>query len=127
MPLQMKRKTRELGTALAVLAIYVLTLLAPLHQAAGLQRDLGKLGYETIGVWSICTSLAQQNDESGSTGVKCAASGIGKNDIAAVAPASIDIEMVRVGADIAFTPLSASRPLALPLHVGQPRAPPVLV
>ncbi len=43
------------------------------------------------------------------------------------APASIDVEMVRVGADIAFTPLSASRPSALPLHVGQPRAPPVLV
>ena len=44
MPIRSRHIAREMGTALAVLAVYVLVLLAPLHQAAGLQRDLSQLG-----------------------------------------------------------------------------------
>lgn len=45
---------REIGTALAVLSLYVLTLLLPLHQAAGLQNDLARLGFEQ----SVSVTLA---------------------------------------------------------------------
>ncbi|MGV3490703.1 MAG: hypothetical protein ACO1OG_05205 [Devosia sp.] len=73
---------RELGTALAVLAIYVLTLLSPLHQSAGTQRELAKLGFETIGQWSLCSETPQKTGDRGDTPVplKCPAAGGSKLD-----------------------------------------------
>ena len=59
MPFRGRNMTRELGAAFAVLALYVLVLLAPLHQAAGLQRDLAALGHPAWDQFSICTSLSR--------------------------------------------------------------------
>lgn len=53
MPFRIRTILREAATAVAVLALYVLVLLAPLHQAAGLQRDLNALGYTSLDTWSI--------------------------------------------------------------------------
>ena len=119
--------TRELGTAFAVLAIYVLTLLAPLHQAAGLQRDLAKLGYETIGGWSICAPIQNDQDDKSPTVVKCAAAGIGKNELVAIEPATIDLGTVRVGETIRYAEHVRADAPAVHAHIGQARAPPVAV
>lgn len=119
---------REIGTALAVLAIYVLTMLAPLHQAAGLQRDLAALGFDAIGVWSVCAPLTEADGAGGKDvlQIKCPAAGIGKNELAAILPAQ----------PAAFGPLPAFEPVIFapdfktvftrPVeHPRQPRAPPV--
>ncbi|MGV8921480.1 MAG: hypothetical protein ACOH2R_27520, partial [Pseudomonas sp.] len=40
MPFRSRNIAREMVAAIAVMAIYIFVLLAPLHQSAGLQRDL---------------------------------------------------------------------------------------
>ena len=117
---------RETGTALAVLAIYILTLLAPLHQAAGLQRDLAKIGFQTIS-WSICTPLTQEQDGKAPVVVKCAASGIAKNEFAAIEPAAVDIGVVRHAEAVLYADIAGLDPASVQRHVGQARAPPVTV
>lgn len=120
---------REMGMALAVLALYVLTLLLPLHQAAGLQRDLNAVGFSTLDTWSVCQSLAQ--DEHGepheAAALNCPATGIAKHQLAFVVPPALAFVMpqaapTRPGLALAL----AGQPL-LPDHFGQSRAPPVSV
>lgn len=118
---------REMGTALAVLAIYILTLLLPLHQAAGLQRDLAALGYATTTDWSICAPLVEDPDGADPTLVKCAATGIGKNEIAAIEPATIHVGVLRVAATLDYAAVRSFSPSAPVRYSGQPRAPPVTV
>ena len=129
MSLTVRRMTREFGTAFAVLAIYVLVLLAPLHQAAGLQRDLGKLGFETVAEWSICAPLAQDQDGDPTTPLvaKCPAAGIAKHDFAAVLPVVAAFTAPTLPAiRYSIAPASAGH-ASLHEHFGQSRAPPVTV
>ncbi len=129
MPLSVKQMTREFGAAFAVLAIYVLVLLAPLHQAAALQRDLGKLGFETVASWSICTPLAQDQDGDPTAPpvVKCPAAGIAKHDFLAVLPADGPFD-ARVFTDAPYADRTVSAVYTpIPAHFGQSRAPPVAV
>ncbi len=118
---------REMGTALAVLAIYVLTLLLPLHQAAGLQRDLNALGYSSLNVWSVCQPLVedQQGDEGKLAQLTCPASGISKHQLSAVLPPSLVIGAPSIAHIVAFVPAYDPSAPVLPDHVGQSRAPPV--
>jgi hypothetical protein len=118
---------RETGIALAVLAIYMLTLLLPLHQAAGLQRDLNALGFSTLESWSVCQPMAQ--DENGApreaAALTCPATGIAKQQLAAVLPPVLVIEPPTAAHVVHYgDTLAIHRPL-LPDHVGQSRAPPV--
>lgn len=118
---------REAGIALAVLALYLLTLLLPLHQAAGLQRDLNAAGFSTLDTWSICQPLAQDDngDPREAAALKCPATGVGKQQIAAVQPPVLVIDPPTTSALVHFAQVpGAYRPL-LPDHVGQSRAPPV--
>lgn len=116
----------ETGRALALLGLYILLLLAPLHQAAGLQRDLAALGYETAGAWSICAPLAERGD--GDTApliVKCPALGLGTQLPAS--PAVFDVAWN--GVAIPLTPPSTASPqISSFLIIGSsgPRAPPAL-
>ena len=120
---------REAGVAFAVLAIYVLTLLMPLHQAAGLQRDLNALGYSTLDSWSVCQPLAQ--DENGSpveaSALNCPATGVAKHQMAAVLPPVLQIEPPTTADIIRFADEALLHALGVPRHVGQSRAPPVPV
>lgn len=117
---------REIAAAFAVLAIYLLTLLLPLHQAAGLQHDLAGLGHAPLDSWSICTPPAP--DGHGHTPVvKCPAAGIGKTEFAGIVPASIDIEPPTVFAAVVYGPAFAAPPLPIRTQSGQPRAPPATV
>ena len=120
---------KEGGTAFAVLAIYLLTLLAPLHQAAGLQRDLAALGYQTIGEWTLCVAPADAGSSSDMpTGAKCPATGIGKFELAVVVPTAPGFEPTPTSLptfwQVPVGPLPARN---LPPHIGQSRAPPVSV
>lgn len=117
---------REAGAAVAVLAIYVLTLLLPLHQAAGLQRDLAKLGYATTSSWSVCATLAD-NERGTPTAVKCPAAGVGKTEFTGPIPISTEIDMPSAYARVVYARASGSPALSLCRHSAQARAPPVTV
>ena len=120
---------REAGIALAVLALYVLTLLLPLHQAAGLQRDLNAAGFSTLDSWSICQPLAQddQGDPREAAALKCPATGVAKQQLAVVLPPVLTLEAPTTAEVIGFAaPDEHIRPI-LPDHFGQSRAPPVTV
>ena len=118
---------RETGIALAVLAIYVLTLLLPLHQAAGLQRDLNALGYSMLESWSVCQPMAQ--DENGApreaAALTCPVTGVAKQQLAAVLPPVLVIEAPAIAAVVHYRDTPATHSPILPDHVGQSRAPPV--
>ena len=120
---------REAGIALAVLALYVLTLLLPLHQAAGLQRDLNAAGFSTLDSWSICQPLAQddQGDPREAAALKCPATGVAKQQLAVVLPPVLTLEAPTTAAVIGFAALDEHIQPILPDHFGQSRAPPVTV
>lgn len=80
--------TREIGTAFAVLAIYLLTVLAPLHQARAGQLAFEQLGYTTLdSAWILCTPAGLDDEDRGVSVAKCPATGIGKHEM--VAPAAV--------------------------------------
>lgn len=118
---------RETGIALAVLAIYVLTLLLPLHQAAGLQRDLNMLGFSTLESWSVCQSLA--TDEEGAprdaAALTCPAIGVAKHQLAVLPPALPVFAAPTASEPVRYAPTLFGSLSAPPDHVGQSRAPPV--
>ncbi len=120
---------KEAGTAFAVLAIYILTLLLPLHQAAGLQRDLDALGFATLDSWSVCTALVQ--DDAGNprseAAVNCPALGVAKHQLGAVPPpAPLPTPPSRV-APVVYAALATRAGPPLPGHIAQARAPPASV
>ena len=119
---------REIGTALAVLAIYLLTLFAPLHQARASQLVFENLGYTTItSGWVLCTPAGTTGQDRDISVTKCPAAGIGKYDLILpsldVLPAGLDV--------VAFAnalPAAVSGFLPTPTAPPSgPRAPPVSV
>ncbi|MGV8955192.1 MAG: hypothetical protein ACOH2M_29115 [Cypionkella sp.] len=125
MPFRTRNIARETVAAVAVIAIYILVLLAPLHQAAGLQRDLAKLGYATLDNWSVCAPLAPKDaGDKPPAVVKCAASGIGKNDLAASAPVAIDLNILRLADIVSYARVYPTITAGPNLTSGQPGGPP---
>ncbi|MCK9553022.1 hypothetical protein [Aquamicrobium sp.] len=119
---------REAGAAFALLAIYVLTVLTPLHQSAALQRDFGKLGYETIGALTICTAINESDDADGTpTALKCPVAGIGKTQLTLGSSAPSALELERLVTEVDFIATTDSLPGVHIVHKARPRAPPVLV
>jgi len=117
---------REAGTVLAVLAIYVLTLLAPLHQSADLQRDLGKLGYQTTAQWLLCAAFDQDREPDSPVAVKCPATGVGKKDLA-LPPPVLHVHAVTMTEEVAYgAPLDRFHN-AWHDYPTQPRAPPATI
>lgn len=118
---------RETGIALAVLAIYVLTLLLPLHQAAGLQRDFNALGFSTLESWSVCQPMAQDEDGTPreAAALTCPATGIAKQQLAVVLPPVLVLEAPTTANVVHYRDTPAAPTPILPDHVGQSRAPPV--
>lgn len=124
-----RRIIREAGTAFAVLAIYVLTLLLPLHQAAGLQRDLNAIGYSTLDSWSICAPLVTDHngDPRHETAVNCPAVGVAKHQLAIVLPPVPVLAAPATTVPVVYTGLVDRAGPLLPDHFGQSRAPPAAV
>ncbi len=118
---------RETGIALAVLAIYVLTLLLPLHQSAGLQRDLNALGFSTLESWSVCQPMAQDEDGTPreAAALSCPATGVAKQQLAVVLPPVLAVEAPTTADLVQYRDTPAVQASILPDHFGQSRAPPV--
>ncbi|ODT76811.1 MAG: hypothetical protein ABS76_30015 [Pelagibacterium sp. SCN 64-44] len=118
---------RDTGTALAVLALYVLTLLLPLHQAAGLQRDLNALGYSTLSAWSVCQPLTvdRDRDKDSPAALACPAMGAGQHHLAMLLPPAPALAPLAATAGIGLEQPAPAHSARLPDHVGQSRAPPV--
>jgi hypothetical protein len=121
-------RMREVGTALAVLAIYLLTILAPLHQARASQLAFQDLGYSTIeSGWVLCSSTESGQQDRDVSIAKCPAAGIGKP--AAVAP-TLDVVSLNLGAIFVAAPLTVAVATVTPFAIAPPagpRAPPALV
>ncbi|MBD8066241.1 hypothetical protein IC608_12250 [Devosia sp. PTR5] len=126
MSTQVRRMVKEAGTAFAVLALYVLTLLLPLHQAAGLQRDLDAAGYAPLTSWSICAPLSQdrQGEPHREPAVHCPAAGIAKHQFAAILPPPPAPALIPRTAAVAHAAAPGLNQFHLPDHFGQSRAPP---
>jgi len=127
MPFRTRSLIRETATAFAVLALYVLVLLAPLHQAAGLQRDLDTLGYSSLDRWSVCVSDPQDEGEQPVAVSKCPVTGIGKHEVALATPPAIYVDLPRVAATVRYAVAMATSGFSRPLSQAQARAPPVMV
>jgi hypothetical protein len=118
---------REIGTALAVLAIYLLTMLSPLHHARASQLVFEQLGYATTQTsWVLCTPAGINGPDRDAPIAKCPATGVGKAELTLPV-----FDALAVRHDVA---LAAPRPASTPVFPlravapsGGPRAPPVSV
>lgn len=126
---QPRSVTREIGTAFAVLAIYLLTILAPLHHARASQLAFQDLGYTALeSGWVLCTAADDGSRQDRDIHVaKCPATGAGKPDILApdLAATSLDRRAGFVAAPL-FMAVAVVTPFAIASPSG-PRAPPALV
>lgn len=119
---------RDMGAALAVLSIYLLTLLVPLHDAAALQSNFEKLGYETVGALSICSAINEADSQQDApAAIHCPVAGLAKAQL------SLETGAIRLEAPIlrdlvwrAVQPAQAP-PAYSPLEHAPPRAPPARV
>ncbi|HEY9011810.1 MAG TPA: hypothetical protein VIN06_12400 [Devosia sp.] len=124
MQVQSRIIVREMGAAIAVLAIYLLVLLAPWHQVSALQHDLAELGYASTATVDICGSGHAEGDDR-SAGFTCHVAGIDKFEFAAILPPAPSFIAPRVvkGTLRPAEPVFASAAHAT--RVGEARAPPL--
>lgn len=121
-----RRMVREIGTALAVLALYLLILLIPLHQARATQLDFAALGYQTIeSNWVTCGTQTDGNSSQALLN-KCPIAGLAKQQLAP--PGLIPIAFGSAAPMGAVVYGIRPRPLADPHHnpAAPPRGPPAL-
>lgn len=114
--------------ALALLAIWLLVLLVPLHQVSAAQRGFASIGFETPGAWSICTAPdATEDGDQTPAAMDCPVTGAGK-PVLALADTPPPLTNARIAPALANRlPETRAPPLvaiAFPLN---PRAPPSAV
>ena len=119
---------KEIGTALAVLAIYLLTMLSPMHQARASQLAFEELGYSTVVTgWVLCTPDGATGQDRDVAVSKCPAAGIGKNDLAIPTPNVLPAGLEVIALAAALPPVPQAFLPAPTAPPSGPRAPPVLV
>lgn len=122
-----KALIKEAGAAFAVLAIYVLTLLVPLHQASATQKSFAELGYETFGEWSICTAITDaESGEDMPAAMNCPVTGVSKQLAldTGVLPVSDTFAIATV---VTFDAAPRAPPQIAVYQKANPRAPPMHV
>ncbi|MFE3838565.1 hypothetical protein [Pseudogemmobacter sonorensis] len=72
--------SRETGMALAMLAMWLFALLAPLHQTSGLMREMARIGQGPVVGWTFCLT-GPEAAESDHALPLCPAQGIGKSEL----------------------------------------------
>lgn len=115
--------TREIGLASAVLAIWLLSLLAPMHLVSRMATQLRLAGYDLPGDWSLCLPSGQVDDD-GRPITLCP----GKTACGGVLPGGVRFaDLIAVSAAAAFPVLTSQIQAARILKGAvQPRAPPVV-
>ncbi len=117
---------KEIGTAFAVLALYLLTILTPLHQARATQIDFAALGYQTIQTgWVLCSAETDRS-EGKSLVTKCPAAGIAKQDLLTPTLAVIALGATTPVLPIAYAALSHDLIAPRLNPSAPPRAPPAI-
>ncbi|MBL4916379.1 hypothetical protein [Szabonella alba] len=118
---------RETGLALAILAIWMLSLLAPLHQSSGLLRVMADAGHQVPAGWSICITLDADGGDKDHAIPVCPAQGIGKSGLTAPPPPVMLAVLLQLPQAAAFSPATPRLHRAQNSPPGQPRAPPAQV
>lgn len=118
---------RDVGAALGVLAIYLLTLLVPLHYARASQVELAELGYGlSPDGWVLCLQDgAGEPQKSADVLAKCPICQLGKTGLATL-DATPPTIVLSDAVELADTAVSLPAPVVFaPFIRAQPRAPPV--
>ncbi len=117
---------REAGLALALLALWLMVLLVPLHQTAGLLREMGCAGHDISGAWSICVTLADQDGAKDHGVPICPVQGIGKDGLT-TPPAPFALALhISLPRDLRPAPHPQAGVRLAVIGLPQPRAPPRL-
>ncbi|MEO5806261.1 hypothetical protein [Devosia sp.] len=115
---------REIGTAFAALAIYLLTILTPLHQARASQLDFARLGYATIDAnWALC-GAPDASDTSKTVATKCPVTSTGKQHVAPVLPVAFVFNPQRAQVQLDAPSAKSPTPAGVLQIAAPPRAPP---
>lgn len=120
---------RTIGAALGLFAMLVVTLLAPVHQAHAVQRDLARATGDLLSQ-VIChgdgLSDAQLDPDGDARSVKCPVCSLAKQVGATPSPILVGIPAVW---HVAHTPTLSAKaaPTSKSERTAQPRAPPCLV
>lgn len=82
-----KSVLKDAGAAIAVLSIYLLTLLIPLHQANATQAGFAELGYAATDAWVLCQTPADADGGTDGADVAiCDLTGVNKHNLSLAAP-----------------------------------------
>jgi hypothetical protein len=123
---------RNIGVALGLFAMLVVTLLAPLHQAHAAYRDLAQANGELLAAAVIChgdgvsQADAPADPDRNDVTAKCPICSLAKQVGAVSVPVAAGMPAVWNVAP-ARDAFAEPGPLATPERAAQPRAPPVLV
>lgn len=124
MTMQRREIVRETGIALAVLAIWLLSLLAPLHQVSRLVDDFARAGV-SVSAWSLCIPLDKDRADGNPPAVICPAKALGK-DALVPAETGAPVLLATTNSWATFGPGAApSRRSRRRSRPGNPRAPPI--
>lgn len=118
---------RDVGAALGVLAIYLLTLLVPLHFARASQVELAELGYGlSPDGWVLCLQDgAGEPQKAADVLAKCPICQLGKTDLATLDAAPPTLLLPKaVELSVRLAPAPHHSAFARP-GSAQPRAPPL--
>ncbi|GEM_PF-2670375 len=114
---------REVRFACAVLAIWLMSLLAPMHLVSRMAADLRVAGYQTASDWSLCIPTGQ-TDDVGQLITLCPGKTIGGGGLLPYDPSAfLDISPNYVA--LAPNLSSQHHPLRVFETSVQPRAPPM--
>ncbi|ARO13547.1 hypothetical protein BVG79_00187 [Ketogulonicigenium robustum] len=124
MSLSRRSLVTEFGTALAVLTLWLLAIVSPLHQVSAFAHEAG-----ISTVWTIC-EVPQEHGSSSHDPVMmaCPMHGMGKGHTALLLPVFAGLHLYTTTFTILTTRLYEARLWArIQPHPVQPRAPPGLV
>ena len=114
---------REIGCACAVLAIWLMSLLAPMHLVSRMAADLRLEGYQTASDWSLCIPTGQ-TDDSGQPITLCPGKTVGGGGLLPDGP-PIFLDITLTYMALAPHLKAQHHPLRVFETSVQPRAPPM--
>lgn len=115
---------REFGMALAVLAVWLLTLLAPMHLASRYTAELAAAGIIAPPNWSLCIP-AEQTEDGATLPSLCPAKSLGQDQLWPGPDTRALPLFVATARTVTWHVVEVRDPTRNPTDIGQPRAPPL--